>query len=115
DSGDEALGLDRAEDRPRLGIDLIDLPVPVLPHPQRSFGPGHPRVTAAAGGRDRGQHSAALGIDLLDAISAELEQMPAVEGGPRVRGDLDRSPGPPARGVEGDQTVARAEPDLSAV
>src|SRR5437899_6446029 len=54
DPGDEALGLDRAKNRPCLGIDLIDLPVPVLPHPERPFGPREPR-TAAARRRDRSQ------------------------------------------------------------
>src|SRR5713101_7592969 len=31
DAGDEAVGLDRAKNRPCLGIDLMDLPVPILP------------------------------------------------------------------------------------
>src|SRR5207248_3817011 len=39
DSGDEAVRLDGAKNRPRLGIDLMDLPVPILPHPERAFGP----------------------------------------------------------------------------
>src|SRR5437867_1107210 len=39
DSGDEAVGLDRAKDRPSSGIDLMDLPVPILTHPERPFGP----------------------------------------------------------------------------
>src|SRR6266436_2478675 len=47
DPGDEAVGLDRAKNRPCLGIDLMDLPVPILPHPERPFGPREPRVTAA--------------------------------------------------------------------
>src|SRR5215510_13056232 len=42
DPGDESPGLDRAKNRPGPGIDLIDLPVPVLPHPERSFGPREP-------------------------------------------------------------------------
>src|SRR6266540_4643007 len=37
DPGDEAVGLDGAKNRPCLGIDLMDLPV--LPHPERPFGP----------------------------------------------------------------------------
>ena len=78
--GNEAVGLDRAKNRPCLGIDLIDLPVPILPHPERPFGPRESRVTAAAGGRDRGEHAAGLRIDLLDAIPGELKQVLAVEG-----------------------------------
>src|SRR6267378_2155823 len=64
DPGDEAVGLDGAENRPCLRIDLMDLPVPILPHPERPFGPREPRVTAAAGRRDRGEHTAGLRIDL---------------------------------------------------
>jgi hypothetical protein len=32
-TGDEAVGLDRAKNRACLGIDLMDLPVPILTHP----------------------------------------------------------------------------------
>ena len=45
--GDEAVGFDRAKDRTRLRIDLMDLPVPVFPDPQRAFGPG--RVSLSYG------------------------------------------------------------------
>jgi hypothetical protein len=34
---------------PGLGIDLMDLPAPIVPHPQRPFRPREPRVAAAAG------------------------------------------------------------------
>ena len=47
DPGDEAVGFDGAKERPCLGIDLMDLPVPILSHPERPFGPGEPRATAA--------------------------------------------------------------------
>src|SRR5690348_3832496 len=33
DAGDESLRLDRAKDRPRLGVELIDLPLAILPPP----------------------------------------------------------------------------------
>src|SRR5439155_21548193 len=113
--GDEAIGLDRAKNRPGFGVDLMDLPVPVLPHPERPFGPREPRVTAGAGRRDRGEHTAALRIDLLDAILGELEQVPAVEGRSRMRGDIDRAQRLSARGIEGDQLVASSEPDVPTV
>ncbi len=112
DAGDEAVGLDRAKDRPRLGIDLMDLPVPILPHPKRSFGPREPRVTAAARCRDRGEHTAGLWIDLLDAILGELKQVLAVEGRSCVRGDIDRAQRLPARGIEGVQLVSGSKPDV---
>ena len=90
DAGDEAFGLDGAKDGPGLRIDLMDLAVPVLSHPQRPLGPGEPGVTAAAGRGDRGEHTAARRIDLLDAILGDLKQMLAVEGRSGMRGDLDR-------------------------
>src|SRR5947207_10690150 len=42
DAGDEAVGLDGAKNRPGLGIDLMDLAAPILPHPERAFGPREP-------------------------------------------------------------------------
>src|SRR5256886_12476971 len=115
DPGDEAFGLDRAKNRPCLGIDLMDLPVPILPHPERPFGPREPRVTAAAGRRDRGEHTAGLRIDLLDAILGELKQVLAVEGRSCMRGDIDRAHHLPARWIEGVQLVSGRKPDLLTV
>src|SRR5262249_18594454 len=42
DPGDEAGARDGAQDRPGLRIDLVDLSVRILPHPERAFGPGEP-------------------------------------------------------------------------
>src|SRR5262249_17407857 len=42
DAGHIAVGLDRAKNRPGLGIDLMDLPVPILSDPERPFGPREP-------------------------------------------------------------------------
>src|SRR5262245_35021569 len=77
DPGDETVGLDRAENRACLGIDLMDLSFPILPDPERPFGPRQPRVAAAAGRRDRGEHAARRRIDLVDAILGDLIQVPA--------------------------------------
>jgi hypothetical protein len=93
----------------------MDLPVPILPHPERPLGPRETRVTAAAGRRDRGQHTAGLRIDLLDAILDELIQVLAVEGRSRMRGDVDRAQRLPARRVEGVQLVANGDPDVPTV
>ena len=92
----------------------MDLPVPILPHPERPFGPGEPRVTAAGCG-NRDEHTAALRIDLLDAILGELKQVLAVEGRSRMRGDLDRAHRLPARRIEGVQFVSGGKPDVPAV
>jgi hypothetical protein len=72
DPGDEAVGLEGAKKRACLGIDLMDLPVPILPNPERPFGPREPRATTA-GRRDCGEHTAGLRIELLDAILGELK------------------------------------------
>ena len=109
------LRLDRAQDRPRLGIDLVDLAVAILPDPERAFGPGEPRIAAAAGRRDRGEHAAGLRIDLLDAILGDLEQVPAVEGRSGMRGDVERARQLAARRIEGVELVAGCEPDMPAV
>jgi hypothetical protein len=71
-SSDEAVGLDRTKNRPRVGIDLMDLSISILPDPERPFGPREPRV-AAAGRRDRSEHTAGLRVDLLDATLGELK------------------------------------------
>src|SRR6266496_4726458 len=115
DPGDEAVGLDGAKNRPGLGIDLMDLPAPILPHPERPFGPREARVTAAAGRRDRGEHTAGLRIDLLDSILGELKQVLAVEGRSCMPGDIDRAQRPPARRIEGVQLVSRRKPDVLTV
>jgi hypothetical protein len=111
DSGDEAIGFDGAKNGPGLRIDLMDFPVPVLPHPERPFGPRQARVTAVARSRDRGENAAALRIDLLDAILAELVQMLTVEGRSGMRGDIDRAQYLAALRIEGVQLVACGKPN----
>src|SRR5215207_10465830 len=115
DAGDETVGLDGAKDLACLGIDLMDLPASIVPHPERALGPRKPRVAAAAGRRDRRQHSAGLRIDLLNAILGELKEVLAVEGRAPVRGHIDRALHPSARRIDGVQLVARREPDLVTV
>jgi hypothetical protein len=110
--GDEAVGLDRAENHSRLRIDLIDLPIPIPSHPERPFGPREPRGTIAAGRRDRGEHTAGRRIDLLDTIPGQLKQVLAVEGRSRIPGDGDRAQRLPARRIERRERVARGEPHV---
>src|SRR5438477_7020154 len=93
----------------------MDLALPILSHPERAFGPREPRVAATAGRRDRGEHTAGLRIDLLDAILGELIQVLAVEGRSCMRGDIDRAQRLPARGIEGVQLVSGRKPDLLTV
>src|SRR5262249_48721677 len=115
DPGDEAVARDGAKNRACFRIDLMDLPVPLLPHPERPFGPREPRATAIAGRRDRREHTAGLRIDLLDAILGELKQVPAVEGRSCMRGDGDRAHRLPARRIEGVQLVSGRKPDVLTV
>src|SRR5688572_2577556 len=100
DAGDEAVGFQRAQDLACLGIDLMDLARAMLPDPQRAFGPGETRIAAIAGSRDRGEHAAGLGIDLLDALLGDLEQVLAVESGSGMRRNVDRAHGLAARRIE---------------
>ena len=106
--------LDGPEDRARLRIDLVDFTVAMLPDPERAFRPGHSGC-AAVGCRDRRQHTASLRVDLLDAILGNLEQMFAVEGGSRVRGDIERAHRLAAVGVNRVQRVAGRDPHAGAV
>jgi hypothetical protein len=115
DPGDEAIGLDSAKNRPGLRIDLMDFPLPILPHPERPFGPSEPRVTAAAGRGDRRQHMAGLRIDLLYAILGELKQVLAVEGRSCMRGDIDRAQQLPACRSKRIQLVSGSKPDALTV
>ena len=115
DSGDEAVGLDGAKNRPCLRIDLMDLPVLILPHPERPFGPGEPRVITALGRRNRGEHATGLRIDLLDATLGDLKQVLAVESRSCMRGDINRAQRLPARRIQGVQRISGSKPDLLAV
>jgi len=114
DPGDEAVGLYGAKYRSRPGIDLVDLPVPMLPDPQRPFGPGEPGATAA-GRRDRGDHMASLRIDLLDAIPGELKEVLPIKSSSCIRSDVDRAHDFPAYGIEGLQRVSATKPDVLTV
>ncbi|MCY1527517.1 hypothetical protein D9M68_625850 [compost metagenome] len=114
-AGDEAVRLDGAADRARRRVDLVDLAVAVLAHPEAAFGPGEARVGAVAGCGNRGQHLASGGVDLVDARLDDLIEAGAVEGGAGVAGDVDAARGFAARGVEGDQLLAGGGPHLVAV
>jgi hypothetical protein len=106
DTGNEAIRLDRAKNRPGLRINLMDLPVPILSDPERAFGPREPGVAAATGRRDCGEHASCSWIDLLDAILGELKQVLAVEGRARVCRDVDRANRFPVLWIEGVQRVS---------
>src|SRR5437899_5279155 len=113
-AGDEAVRLDGAKDRAGLRIDLVDLAVAILADPERSFRPGHARSTAI-GRWNAGDDTASLRIDLLDAISGDLEQVLAVESGACVRGNIELAHRPAAVGVDRVQRVAGRNPDVGAV
>ena len=93
----------------------MDLPVLIPPHPECPFGPREPRVTATAGRRDCGEHTAGLRIDLLDTVLGELKQVLAVECRPGVRSDIERSHTLTTRRIDGVQGVASGKPDMPAV
>ena len=114
DSRDKAVGLDGAKNRAGVGIDLMDLPIPILPHPERAFGPGESR-TGAIGRRNCAEHAAGVRIDLLDAVAGKLEQVATVESRSCMRGDIDRADLLPALGIKCVQLVSRREPDVLTV
>src|SRR5206468_2067823 len=86
---DEAVRLDGAEDRARLGIDLMNLPRAILAYPERPFGPRESRVTAAGGCWNRRYDAPGIGIDLLDTRLGDLIEEFAVERRTGVRGHID--------------------------
>src|SRR3546814_9743948 len=46
-AGDETVRFDRAQDLAAVRIDLMNLALAVLAHPQRTLGPGHAGIAAA--------------------------------------------------------------------
>jgi len=114
-SGDEAVGLDSAKNSTCFGIDLMDLSLPILAHPECPFGPGESRVATAPRSGYRSEDTARLGIYLLDAILGQLKQVLAIKGSSGVSGDIDRAQLLSARGIESVQLVSRREPDILAV
>src|SRR4029077_403923 len=93
----------------------MDLPIPILPDPQRPSGPGQPRIAAAAGRWDGGEHMAGLWIDLMDAILGDLKEVLSVECCSCMGGDIDRALHLSARRIESVQLVSRSKPDVLAV
>ena len=93
----------------------MDLAVAILRHPERPFRPREPGVTAAAGRRDRREHTAGLRVDLLDAILGDLKQVPAVEGRSGMRGHIDRAQQLAARRIERVQRLTGGKPDVLTV
>jgi len=110
--GDETVGLDGAKNGACLGINLIDLSIPILSDPESTFGPRAARVATTARRRDRREHPATLRIDLLNAILGDLKQVLAVEGGSCMRSDVDGTLHLPTRRIERVQLVPRSKPDV---
>src|SRR3546814_3714748 len=71
-AGDETVRFDRAQDLAAVRIDLMNLALAVLAHPQRTLGPGHAGIAAATRCWNRRQNLAGFRIDLLDAFLGEI-------------------------------------------
>src|SRR6185437_4891501 len=112
---DEAVGLDGAQDRARVRIDLMDLAVPIRADPERAFGPGKSGVAATGRRRDGGEHAVRFWIDLLNTILGDLEQVFSVEGGACMRSYIDRAQRRPARRIKRMQFVSGSKPDILTV
>src|SRR3954467_10521506 len=93
----------------------MDLAIAVLPYPETALRPSHARVTTTAGRRNRRNHVARNGIDLVDARFGNLIEIFAIKGGACVADDVERARGLTARGIEGDQLRAGCGPDANAI
>ena len=100
DTGDESVGLDGAENSPSFRIDLTDLPVPVLSHPKRPFGPRESRVAALTRRWDGREHATRFWINFLNAIFRKLIQVHTVERRSSVRDHVDGAKGLPCRRIK---------------
>src|SRR5262249_1991983 len=112
-SGDVAVGLDRAKNSTCLGIKLMHLPVPMLPHPKCPLGPCEAR--GIAGRRDCRQHATGGRIDFLDAILGDLKQVLTIESRSCMRGNINRTQRLAARRVDRVQLISASKPDLLTV
>ena len=93
----------------------MDPAAAMLADPERALGPSQSRIPAMSGRRYCGDHLAGPGIDLTDHGIRDLEQVLAVECGPRMSGDDKRSRNFSAFGIKGIQPLPGCEPDLVAV
>src|SRR5271154_7002767 len=92
----------------------MDLPVPILPHPERAFGPRKSR-TGSLGRRNCAEHAAGVRVNLLDAVARKLEQVATVERRSRMRGDVDSADLLPTFGIKCVEFVSRGKPDVLTV
>src|SRR6185437_10826558 len=112
---DEAVGVDRAKNRARHGIDLVDFARAILSDPERSLRPGEAGI-ASVGRRRNRRHNAPRGrIDLLNSRFSDLIEEFAVERRSGVRRYVEH-PALLTRGrVETAKRIASREPDRLAV
>src|SRR5262249_23274389 len=115
DAGDEAVRLEGAQDSAGLRVDLVDLPLPVRPHPERPPRPGQPGVAPASRCGDGQQHSAGGGIDLLNPVVGDLVEVAPVEGSASVARDVEGAAGLAGGGVDGSELLSGGEPDVPPV
>lgn len=84
----------------------MDLPLAIFPNPECSFRPGEPRVPAIAGRRNGGQYASGVGIDLLNAILSDLEEVLPIECRSGMRGGSDGALQLATRRIHGIQLVS---------
>lgn len=89
------------------GIDLMDLPRPILPNPERLFCPRQPRISAASRRRDRGEHFAVQSYECYPQQSeTDADRRKLFLSCSYMRGDIDRAQGVPVRRIGGVQLVS---------
>src|SRR5258708_38679941 len=106
DSCNEAVGFDSGKNRTGAGVDLMDLPVPILPHPECPFGPRKPRPGAPRRG-NRCEHAAGVRINLLDAVVRKLEQVMTVKSRSSMGSHIDPADSLPSLSIESLHLVSR--------
>jgi len=101
--------------RPCLGIDLMDLPVSILPHQSVPSAHVSPESPPPPGAGIVASTRPVFGSIFWMRSSASLKQVLAVEGRSCMRGDIDRAQRLPARRIEGVQLVSSSKPDVLTV
>ncbi|MNF72070.1 hypothetical protein D3C84_540360 [compost metagenome] len=115
DTGDKAVGFNGAQDLAVSGVDLVNLAFLILPHPQRAFGPGQSRIAATTGGGNGRKDMSGPGIDFVDAVFGDLEQVLAIKGSAGMGGNVNRAQHLAAVRVQRIDFAIAGKPDLLAI
>ena len=97
-----------------MRIDLMNLSLAILPDPSVPSAQASPESPPSPGAGIVCS-TRPCGIDLVDALFGDLEQVPAVEGGAGMAANVDRRGRRRRVGIDGAQLVSGGEPDTVTV